>query len=306
MRAFSRYKKTIAGMEILSFLFLLQISSLPLPADAALKKAEVVAGTGQPAPRFLEQAGTPGPAAKGKSRILPTLIGLALTAAVVAVLVLVVFKAKGYDPHIDPVDFVPAVDNPYLSLPPGQTRHYLVRTAAGDADMIVEFTLNKKIVMGILCLGVHERVIAAERLFEDTWRWYAQDRNGDVWYFASENKKYDYATVTADWSWAAGIDGAKPGVAMFAQPQKHLQKEYWLAYAKGLVEEKAQVLGIGETVTVVAGTFTNCVKIEVYSDLAPGVAENRYYAPGFGLVLSETAPGGDKRVELVSISSNQQ
>ena len=148
---------------------------------------------------------------------------------------------------------------------------------------------------------MQERLVADLRLFEDTWRWYAQDQDGNVWHFARETKKYDYDVVSEDWSWQAGINGAKPGMVMVGHPADYLNKEYREEYVAGVEEDKAQVLSLNETVTVPYGTFSGCLKIKVYSDLEPGHSETRYYAPGIGLVLSETMPAGGRRVELVGI-----
>ncbi|MEZ5565869.1 MAG: hypothetical protein R3F24_10280 [Gammaproteobacteria bacterium] len=37
-----------------------------------------------------------------------------------------------------------------------------------------------------------------------------------------------------------------------------------------------------------------------YTPLEPGQVENKYYAPGIGVIL-ETKPGTDERLELVEI-----
>lgn len=294
--------RSIAVLEIVFFFFILAVRSLPLAAQAELKKPQVAASSQTAATHFVEQAGNSGQARVGKSRLLPSLLGLAVAGVVVAVLVLTVFKKTGYNPHIIPMEFVRGVDNPYFPLLPGQTRHYQTTQDENCAEMTIAATGNTRLIMGVLCLGVQERLVADLRLFEDTWRWYAQDQDGNVWYFARETKKYDYDVVTEDWSWQAGINGAKPGMVMVGQPQDYLNKEYREEYVAGLAEDKAQVVSLNEMVTVPYGTFSGCLKIKVYSDLDPGWIENRYYAPGIGLIFSETVPEGGRHLELVSIS----
>ncbi|TFG77320.1 MAG: hypothetical protein E4H23_08785, partial [Chrysiogenales bacterium] len=293
--------RSIAVLEIVSFFFILAVRSLPLAAQAELKKPQVAASSQAAATHFVEQAGNSVKARVGKSRLLPSLLGLAVAGAVVAVLVLQVFKKAGYNPHIIPLDFVQGVDHPFFPLLTGQTRHYQTTQDENYAEVTVTATGNTRLIMGVLCLGVQERLVADQRLFEDTWRWYAQDQDGNVWYFARETKKYDYDVVSEDWSWQAGINGAKPGMVMVGQPADYLNKEYREEYVVGVEETKAQVLGLNETVTVPYGTFSGCLKIKVYSDLDPGRVEHRYYASGIGLILRETVPESDKRLELVSI-----
>jgi hypothetical protein len=303
MFSFKKHFRIIAILEMVSFFFLLAMQSFPLAARAELKKPQVAASAQASAPGFLEQVGNNGKAQERKSRFLPSLLGLAVAGVVVAVLVLTVFKKTGYNPHIIPLDFVQGVSNPYFPLLPGQTREYAVTAGESSAALTVASTANTKLIMGVLCLGVQDRLIADQRLFEDTWRWYAQDQDGNVWYFARETKKYDYDVVTEDWSWQAGINGAKPGMVMVGLPGDYLNKEYREEYVAGVAEDKAQVLSLNETVTVPYGTFSGCLKIKVYSDLEPLRVEYRYYAPGIGLVLSETEPEGGQRLELVSISN---
>jgi len=298
-----KHFRSIAVLEIVSFFFLLAAKSLPLATRSELKKPQVTASILASVPGFVEQIGNSETKMDRKSRLLPSLLGLAVAGAVVAVLVLTVFKKNGYHPHIIPQEFVQGVSNPYFPLLPGQTLHYSVASGEDGLQMTVTATANTKLIIGVLCVGVQDRVLNTERLFEDTWRWYAQDQDGNVWYFARETKKYDYDVVTEDWSWEAGINGAKPGMVMVGQPQDYLNKEYREEYVAGVAEDKAQVLSLNETVTVPYGTFSGCLKIKVYSDLEPGRVEYRYYASGIGLILSETVPEGGQRLELVSISN---
>lgn len=303
MLAPKNHPRSIAIFVTVALFLLLVAEALPLAAGAGREKPQV-AGAQAASPGFVEQEGN-GPLSRlAKSRFLPSLLGLAVAGAVVAVLALTVFKKNGYDPHIIPLDFVRGVSHPYFPLLPGQTRRYAVTNSPDGLYMTATATANTRLIMGVLCLGVQERVLNSERLFEDTWRWYAQDRDGNVWYFALETKKYDYDTVTEDWSWQAGIKGAKPGMVMAGRPQDYLAREYREEYVAGVAEDRAQVLSLNETVTVPYGTLSGCLKIKVYSDLEPLWAEYRYYASGIGLVLSETVPAeGGRRLELVSISS---
>ena len=55
--------------------------------------------------------------------------------------------------------------------------------------------------------------VGGGELVEDTFDWYAQHQNGDVWYFGEEVKNYEGGIlVDTDGSWAAGVSGARAGV----------------------------------------------------------------------------------------------
>lgn len=289
--------RTVAALLIVLLLAPMlarRLSACPAPEAPAAVAAEsgVVEQQAAAAPR------------RPANRLLFSLLGLAVTGGVVAILVLTVFKKKGYEPHIVANDFVAAVNHPFLPLVPGRTLDYIVTTEGKTSSLAILETTETRMIMGILCQGVHERLIADERLGEDTWRWHAQDRSGNVWYFARETKTYDYADVTGEWSWQAGVDDAKPGQVLPADPGKSLNKEYWQAFAPGTLEEKGMVVGLDETITVPAGTFGHCLKVRVTSSREPGVVEYRYYASGIGLVLSETGTTAGRRVELAGITSN--
>jgi hypothetical protein len=299
MKAPESRSRAIAVPVIVSFLFLLAAQALPQAARGEHEKGRAAAQV--PAPAFMEQAGPAVPAAKRSRRLLPSLLGLAVAGAVVAVLVLTVFKKSGYDPHIIPQEFVTGVSNPYFPLVPGQTRRYTLVGSADGLYMTATATANTRMIMGVLCLGVQERVLNSERLFEDTWRWYAQDEDGNVWCFAAETKKYDYDVVSEEWSWQAGTNGAKPGQVMAGRPQDRLNQEYQQEFVPGVSESKARVLAVNETVTVAGGTFPGCVKIRVVPALEPGGEEIRYFAPDVGLVLSESLPAGERLLELTGI-----
>jgi hypothetical protein len=294
-----KHFRSIAVIEIAVFFFLLVAQSLPLAARTGLEKTRLAADVLDQVPGYREQPGDGKTGAVRTSRLLPTLLGWAVAGAVVAVLVLKVFKKTGYNPHIIPAEFGKDVSNLYFPLIPGRTRHYAVANGTSGDQLTVKDTAETKLIMGVLCHGVQDRGLNSERLFEDTWRWYAQNQDGDVWFFAQETRKYDFNVVTEDWSWQAGTDDAKPGIVMPGRPQDYLNKQYQEELVAGVAEDKAQVLSLSETVTVPYGTFSGCLKIKVSS----GRDEYRYYASGIGLILSETVVAGGRRMALVSIGN---
>jgi hypothetical protein len=222
---------------------------------------------------------------------------------VAAVLVLTVFKKSGYDPHIIPQEFVAGVSHPFFPLPAGQVLNYAVTQGEESYSLSVTATANTKLIMGVLCLGAHERRVDAGERSEDTWRWYAQDAKGDVWQFAWETKKYDRGGLTEERSWQAGLNGAKPGRVMPGRPQDYMEKEFQYDFVPAVSESRARVLALNQSVTVAGGSFSGCVKLKVFSTREPGKEEHMVFAPGIGLVLSESLPAGGRRQELTGTGS---
>jgi hypothetical protein len=218
---------------------------------------------------------------------------------------------ESYNPTIDPANFVSGVDNQYFPLVPGQTYHYLNTITEGTTitkqDITLTTTQDTKVIMGVTCVVVHDLVTIAgtNTILEDTFDWYAQDKDGNVWYFGEDTKAYENGAGPADseGSWEAGIDNAKPGIVMYGDPEAHLNVPYRQEYLPDVAEDKAEVLSVAETATVPYGTFTNCVMTKDYSDIEPDVVEHKYFAPGVGQVRTVTVQGGTEEEVLVDITN---
>jgi hypothetical protein len=205
-----------------------------------------------------------------------------------------------YHPEIEPKDFGGPIDNPYFPLTPGTTFVYESATEKGVEEIRVEVTEDTKTILGVVCTVVHDVVTIGGVLAEDTLDWYAQDEEGNVWYFGEYSERYeDGVFVDTEGSWEAGVDGAKPGIAMKAHPRE--AQRYRQEYYPGVAEDMALVVSLDETVTVPFGTFKNCLKTRDFTPLEPGIAEYKYYAPGIGQVLTEEPDGVLN--ELVNIES---
>jgi hypothetical protein len=94
-----------------------------------------------------------------------------------------------------------------------------------------------------------------------------------------------------------GVDEAKPGIIMYADPEGHKGLLYRQEFLLGTAEDLGRVIETG--VKAPGTTYENCVHTQDSSPLEPGVIEDKYYAPGVGLVLT-IAPDG--REELTSVT----
>src|SRR3989337_1368228 len=204
-----------------------------------------------------------------------------------------------YDPVIDPANFVTTIDNPYLPLTPGTTYIYEGNTAEGFEHQEFVVTNNTKVILGVTCIEVRDTVTLDGELIEDTLDWFAQDVDGNVWYFGENSKKLvGGQIVSLEGSWEAGVDGAKPGIIMEANPLlgDFYRQEFYL----GEAEDIGEVLSLTESVSVPYGPFNNCLKTADTVPLEPDALEHKFYAPGIGLVLEIDPVTGD-RLELIQI-----
>jgi hypothetical protein len=140
-------------------------------------------------------------------------------------------------------------------------------------------------------VSVHDEVT------EDTYDWYAQDRDGNVWYMGEDSKDYENGQVkSTEGSWEAGVHGALPGIVMQAHPA--VGQAYRQEYYKGQAEDMAEVAQVGTTKAIALGQYTDVVVIKEWNPLEPDVVEQKYYAPGVGVIAEETLKGGDEKAEL--------
>ena len=206
-----------------------------------------------------------------------------------------------YDPVIDPPNFVTQIDNPYFPLLPGTTFIYEGQTSEGLSRDVFAVTHNTRVIDGVTCVEVHDSVFTAGVLTEDTLDWFAQDREGNVWYFGENTHEFvDGLITTIDGTFMAGVNGDKPGIIMEAHPAvgDFYRQEFSLENA----EDNAETVSLNATVTVPFGTFANCLKSHETTPLEPDARESKFYAPGVGNVLTVDGVTGE-RDELVQITT---
>lgn len=206
-----------------------------------------------------------------------------------------------YAPAIDADDFTGAIDNPYMPLVPGVTRIYESRTADGLERIEVTVLDETRQVMGVMTTVVRDTVTVDGVLVEDTFDWFAQDEAGNVWYFGEAVDNYEDG-VLADHagSWEAGVDGAQPGIIMYADPLAHAGEPYRQEYYAGEAEDMGRVVGAAEPLAVPFGAFDDVVQTEDWTPLEPDLREHKFYARGVGVVREINLQTGEA-VELVSL-----
>jgi hypothetical protein len=205
-----------------------------------------------------------------------------------------------YNPPIDPANFTTKINNPFFPLKPGTVYTYRGSTDAGDESETIEVTHSTRVLMGVTTVEVLDTVLVNGALQEFTHDWYAQDLQGNVWYFGEDTKDYSGGVVSTEGSWLAGVDGGLPGVIMEANPQ--LGDVYRQEYLKHVAEDMGEVVSLDGTVTVPFGTFSGCVVTKDSSRLDKKSYEYKWYAHGIGLVKSMDVVGGSDVEELVSVT----
>jgi hypothetical protein len=206
-----------------------------------------------------------------------------------------------YSPSVDPADFVSVVDNPYWPLKPGTAFHFEgVRgtTPQTDDELVTHRTER---ILGIEATVVRDTVSERGRPIERTLDFYAQDKQGNVWYLGEDSFELQHGRfVKASDSWRSGVDGAKPGIIMPADPRPGdtYRQEY---YSPGEALDQAHVLGRRGRVKVPYGTFCHPLVTREFSPLEPQT-EQKYYVAGLGEILERVVKGHHEEFQLVSVT----
>ena len=200
-----------------------------------------------------------------------------------------------------PATFVRGVNNPWFPLKPGTTFVYAGRKDGQPGRDVVKVTSRTRTIRGVSCTEVDDRLFLKGHLAERTTDWYAQDAQGNVWYFGEATAELNKSgqVTSREGSWQAGADGARAGIFMAAKPQ--VGKSFRQEYYKGHAEDHFTVLSLSASVVVPYTASAHALLTKEWTPLEPDTLDHKLYIRGIGLAKEETIKGGDERWELSDI-----
>jgi hypothetical protein len=200
-----------------------------------------------------------------------------------------------------PNQWAAQIDNPYLPLEPGTTLTYRGKVDGKNVTDVFTITNQTKLIEGVNARVIHDQVFRGGNLVEDTFDWFAQDADGNVWYFGEDTRELDHGTVVStEGSWEAGVDKANAGIFMPAHPA--VGDFFKQEDAKNVAEDCTRIVDLGASVTTPFVSSNNALKTEEFSLLEPGVLDTKYYVKGIGNVKEQTVQGGNDVLNLVSVT----
>ena len=212
---------------------------------------------------------------------------------------------RGDEPvDLDPARFTADITNRYWPMPAGRRWSYREIDEEGKALKVVVTATSrtKRIANGITARVVRDTVTEDGELIEDTFDWYAQDDDGNVWYLGEDTAEFEGGKLTTRaGSFEAGTDGALPGIIMPAEPADGMR--YRQEYYRGEAEDNGEVLSVGEQAEVPFGHFEGVLLTRDTIAIEPDVLEYKLYAPKVGPVLVFGVSGGGGREELVDVET---
>jgi len=225
-----------------------------------------------------------------------------LLAIIFAMSTIAATPTRNVSMEFDPANFAgDPIDNPYFPLEPGTTFIYRGESEGAPTRDVMTVTDQTKEILGVTTTVVHHLSYEDRVLIEETFDWFAQDVDGNVWYFGEDTKELDEDgnVISTEGSWEAGVDGAEAGIIMLADPKKG--DKYAQENAPDVAEDMAQVIGFEDSICVQYGCFDNVLVTKEWSPLERGVVEYKYYAEGVGFIYGEMIKGGEETTELVRI-----
>ena len=187
-------------------------------------------------------------------------------------------------PDPEPADFRDdgVVGNPWLPLAPGAEWTYAESSPLGAREVRVQVVDDDREVAGVPSVGVRTVVVVDDEAVSERWRWYAEDRAGNVWLLAEEVERDGGGLAGV---WEAGVDGAPAGLVVPAVPRVG---DGWVeAWVPGLAIRQVRAEDLDTPAAVPAGEYDGGLLTEVTSPVRPGEVERRVHVRGTGLVRSE-------------------
>jgi hypothetical protein len=203
-------------------------------------------------------------------------------------------------PGFDPNSFVDEIDNRYFPLEPGTVFRLVGETEDGIERERIMVTKKTKEILGVTTTVVKDVVRVNGKIAEYTFDWYAQDADGNVWYFGEDTAENENGEIVSrEGSWEAGVNGAHAGIIMEAEPQvtDSCRQEYY----KGEAEDMYWVVATGSTKRVPAGKFEDAVRTLEWTPLEPNIVVQKFHAPGVGLIGERALSGPKEIVNLVEV-----
>ena len=202
---------------------------------------------------------------------------------------------------IDPADFQAKVDNPLFPLATLGPKVFEGEERDPETGEVIETRLESTVlpdtdvVAGVEVTVVEEKDYEDGELIESTLDYYAQHKDGSVYYFGERVDDYEDGQVVGhSGTWLAGEGENRPGIFMPAEPT--VGQEFEQERAPGVAEDRSKVVALDQAVETPTGSFSGCVKTEDFAPL-DNVTEFKYYCPDIGLVREEPPDG---HLDLIS------
>jgi hypothetical protein len=174
--------------------------------------------------------------------------------------------------------------NPYFILEPGYRLVFAGKEDGEAIGLTITVLAETRTVDGVETRVVEEHETKNGKTVEISRNYFAiSSRTNDVFYFGEDVDIYKGGmVVNHEGAWLSGVRGARFGLAIPGSPL--LGARYHQEIAPDVAMDRAEVVGMNETMETPAGKFRNVLRTLETTPLEPGARESKYYAPGIGLI----------------------
>lgn len=191
-----------------------------------------------------------------------------------------------------------AGSNKWLPLKPGTQWVREGTTLIGNRKVPHQVTTTVtdvvRVINGVKAALVLDHSVGAGQVVQQSLDYFAQEKNGDIWTMGGATEQYEAGRyVSIDEAWVSGVDGAKAGILMPAEPS--VTTPAW-SIAKPPEEDgdAAEYVRSQKKECVPFGCIPNVLVIREGKESALD-NEFKFYARGVGQVRN--LPRGDSRHE---------
>jgi hypothetical protein len=193
-----------------------------------------------------------------------------------------------------------SIDNTYFPFVVGVEKTFVVQNGNADHVTLEHFTSGTRTFLWngnpVETRVLEEQDIEDGETVEISKNYFAQADDGTVYYFGEVVDLFDGGVIVShSGSWLVGgpteptdppetATDTDPNVFMPAVPE--VEDEWKPEDLFPVVDETVEVVKTGTTVTVPVDSFTDCIKLEESSLLAPEIV-HKWYAPGLGFIKSK-------------------
>jgi hypothetical protein len=218
---------------------------------------------------------------------------------------------------LDPDNFIDStvINNVWMPMQPG-TRWVHEGTALDDEGNSIirriEFTVTDltKEIAGVQTVVAWIVDYTDDEVVEKEIAFYAQDNDGNIWYLGEYPEEYDGGEFVAAQPWIHGIEDARAGIKMLADPKPDVPN-YYQGWGPAVDwSDFSQVDQVGQETCVPVGCFQDVLVIAESSLGETNAYQLKYYASNVGEVRvdwrgEDTTQEELELIEFVQLSTEE-
>ena len=213
------------------------------------------------------------------------------------------FDAKNFDHSTD-------INNKWMPMHPGTMWAYEGTAVDDEGNSFarrIEFTVTDlaKEINGVRTVVAWIVDYNNEEVIEKEIAFYAQDNDGNVWYMGEHPEEFQEGKFVDAPTWIAGIEEARAGIKMMAEPKVGLPK-YFQGWGPAVEwSDYGNIQKMGQETCVPLDCYKDVMVIAESSLKETGAAQFKYYASGVGEVRVNWG-GQDSTQEALELVEHTQ